>query len=123
MHEETRRTEKIVAELNRRSEELQRIATEKTIELTNSLIIGGSNDIGRGVHTLRSGRDLESSKGDLPYNINPAVSKKTVIEGFKEKGYVNFIGEQITGHPDIADHWRTTAQILRIAEKYPTVNK
>jgi len=71
-------------ELAHGSEELQRIATEKTIEAANSLVIKSDNL--RGLHPLRNERDMESSTGDLPYNINPAVRKRTVLDSFRENG-------------------------------------
>ena len=36
-------------------EKQRKSATKKTIEAAKSLVIGGSNDIGRGIHPVRSG--------------------------------------------------------------------
>lgn len=36
---------------------------------------------------------------------SPVLSKRTVLDSFKESGYVDFIGQRVNTHQDIADMW------------------
>lgn len=71
------------------SEEKRQEAINKTVESALQTQISGDRregfDTGRGTTPLRQVR--------------------TVLEGFKESGYVDFVGTEVSSHQDIADLW------------------
>jgi hypothetical protein len=76
-------TEKAHGSEEKQQEGIDKTIAEATLLPTNT----GSTDTGR--------------RGKL----SPISEKRTVIEGFKESGVVNFNGTKVSSHQDIADLW------------------